>query len=124
QRLGALVEEGAGARIQLRSGEAAPHRHGGGGEDREHHELNLPGHGNGERDQADQQRGESQPEQEYARRQYFQRRQDETEDQPVPGAERNEHVGHDTTSLYGRMTSAQTRSAFVARENWCPLFRV
>src|SRR5581483_6296414 len=55
-----------------------------------------------ERQQPDQQRGEPEPEQEDTRRRQFQRHQDETEDQPVPGAKgnakRGKHLGHDTTS--------------------------
>src|SRR5206468_6050424 len=103
-----------GTTIRLRPGEPAPNRHGSGGEDREHHELDLPGYRYSERDQPDQQRGEPEPEQENARRQHLQCHQDEADDQPVPGAERYEHVGHDTTSLILSMPLS---------ENRCPLFR-
>ena len=87
----------------LAARDAPPQRHRGDREHREHQDLHLPGQVDRERQQPDQQRGKPEPEHEDARRQQFQRHQDEAEDQPVPGAQRRKHLGHDMT-----LSSAQT----------------
>src|SRR5216683_1534998 len=98
QRFGALVEKPialADGGIVTRN--PPPQQHRSRGKNREHQHLQLPGRMDRERYQPDQQRGEPEPEQEDPGREQLQRHQDEAEDQPVPGAQRGKHLGHDMT---------------------------
>src|SRR5216684_2530815 len=98
QRFGALVEKPialAGGGIVTRN--PPPQQHRSRGKNREHQHLQLPGRIDRERYQPDQQRGEPEPKQEDPGREQLQRHQDQAEDQPVPGAQRVKHLGHDMT---------------------------